>query len=413
MSRRAKIITGVAAAIVLAAVAAVVWWLVRGDEPAAVDLQAAVAQLETVAGDSRTPSSDADPEVRGADAAPVAEGADDGPAAEEGSDAAAATPDEAASDDDPPSGPSSDSETEALAAESPDDAAGAVSAAESAGEVGAAAAEDSEVADAEPDVGVADDVPPAGDGTEPESTAVAAGPDEGGEGAAPAEDVAEVTLAPDLVSDVVVADDVPPAGDGTEAETAAADVGTGGLAGLWKMVVTEGADALAEEGAVSFAGFRVQEVLAGGIGENTAVGRTAEVSGYIELTDTALATVNVVIRMSTVRTDDSHRDSHMRQALNTGEFPLAAFTLTEPIELPVESFEGEPFSGTAEGDLTVKGVTNRAVFDLHAQLVGDVIVVVGSSEVVFSDYGVPTPRSAAVISVEDHGVMEFQFYFMR
>ena len=50
VSRRAKIITGVAAAIVLAAVAAVVWWLVRGDEPAAVDLQAAVAQLETVAG---------------------------------------------------------------------------------------------------------------------------------------------------------------------------------------------------------------------------------------------------------------------------------------------------------------------------------------------------------------------------
>ncbi len=52
-------------------------------------------------------------------------------------------------------------------------------------------------------------------------------------------------------------------------------------------------------------------------------------------------------------------------------------------------------------------------FDLRAQLVGDVIVVVGSSEVVLSDYGVPTPRSAAVISVEDHGIMEFQLYFTR
>ena len=51
-------------------------------------------------------------------------------------------------------------------------------------------------------------------------------------------------------------------------------------------------------------------------------------------------------------------------------------------------------------------------FDLRAQLVRDVIVV-GSSEVVFSDYGVPTPRSAAVISVEGHGIMEFQLYFIR
>ena len=53
------------------------------------------------------------------------------------------------------------------------------------------------------------------------------------------------------------------------------------------------------------------------------------------------------------------------------------------------------------------------MFDLQAQLVDDIIVVVGSSDVVFSDYGVPTPRSAAVLSVEDEGVMEFQLYFAR
>ena len=303
MSRRAKIITGAVLAIVLAVVAAVLWWTLRGEEPPAVDLGAAVAQLET----------------------------------------------------------------------------------------------------------------PAGDVTE--TAAVDVGSDDGGEGAAPVvEDVgaadggAEVL---DVASDVAVADDALPADTGTEPEAPAVDADTSGLAGLWKLIVSEGADALAGEGAVSFAGFRVQEVLAGGIGENTAVGRTAAVSGYIQLTDTALVVTKVIVEMGTLRTDDSHRDHHMRESLNTEEFPLAAFTLTEPIELPSGGSKGEPFSGSARGDLTIKGVTNRAVFDLQAQLVDGVIVVVGSSGVVFSDYGVPTPRSAAVLSVEDEGVMEFQLYFAR
>ena len=117
--------------------------------------------------------------------------------------------------------------------------------------------------------------------------------------------------------------------------------------------------------------------------------------------------------MATLRTDDSHRDSHARQSLNTKEFPLATFTLIGPLELSPGIFEGESFSVSAVGDLTIMGVTNRAVFGLEAQLVGDTIVAVGSAEVVFSDYGVIAPTSRAVISVEDHGIMEFQLFFTR
>ena len=58
-------------------------------------------------------------------------------------------------------------------------------------------------------------------------------------------------------------------------------------------------------------------------------------------------------------------------------------------------------------------MTNRVVFDLEAQLAGDTIVVVGSAPVIFSDYGVTAPTSVAVISVEDHGIMEFQLFFTR
>ena len=185
-----------------------------------------------------------------------------------------------------------------------------------------------------------------------------------------------------------------------------------GLAGVWSVQVAEDAGDLQGEPTVSFAGFRVDEVLSS-IGEFTAVGRTADVSGSIELTDTALVAATVQVSMSTLRTDNGSRDSQVRRALNTNGFPMAVFTLAEPVELPAGMADGEAFSGPAEGDLTIKGVTNRVTFDLQAQLVGDIIVAVGSSDVVLSDYGVTAPTAPIVVSVEDHGIMEFQLIFTR
>ena len=208
-------------------------------------------------------------------------------------------------------------------------------------------------------------------------------------------------------------DEAPSTEVGSSTETTLANPVADSLIGIWTLVTSEGADALVPEPAVSFAGYRVVEVLAGGVDESTAVGRTAKVTGSLELSHSALVAATVEVEMATLRTDDSHRDSHMRQALNTKEFPLAVFTLVEPLELPVGISWGQPFSGSAHGDLTIKGVTNRTVFDLQARIVGETIVVVGSSEVVFSDYGVTEPTSVAVISVEDHGIMEFQLYFTR
>lgn len=203
-------------------------------------------------------------------------------------------------------------------------------------------------------------------------------------------------------------------GSSTEAETLPINAETAGLAGVWTVLTTENADALSsDDDAISFAGYRVVEVLAGGIGESTVVGRTPAVTGSIELRGADLVAAKVEVEMAKLRTDDSHRDSHARKSLNTGEFPLAVFTLTDQVELPAAIFEGERFSGSATGDLTIKGVTVRAVFDLEAQLVGDTIVAVGSTEVLFSDYGVTAPTSASVISVEDHGIMEFQLFFTR
>ena len=233
----------------------------------------------------------------------------------------------------------------------------------------------------------------------------------------PSEDIGTTSsTGPDAstaTSNTAATDDSPSTDTVPDTETASVNAEAGALAGVWTVVSAEGADDLTGEAAASFAGYRVVEVLAGGVDESTVVGRTAEVTGSIELTGTALVAATLEVEIATLRTDESHRDSHMRAALNTKEFPLAVFTLVEPVELPVGVSEGERFSGSAVGDLTIKGVTNRVGFDLEAQLVGDTIVVVGSTEVIFSDYGVTTPTSAAVISVEDHGIMEFQLFFTR
>ena len=187
----------------------------------------------------------------------------------------------------------------------------------------------------------------------------------------------------------------------------------GGIAGTWTVDTTLG-EFNYEEATGSFVGFRVEEELT--FGSVTAVGRTGKITGTIELSENALTAAEVTVDMASITTDRSQRDNPVRRALRTNEFPQAKFRLTEVVPLPPEAVSGEAFEIEAVGDLTVAGVTNSVTFDLQAQLVGDaadVVVVVGSSDVVFADYGVQTPTAAIVVSAEDHGIIELQLLLTR
>ena len=192
------------------------------------------------------------------------------------------------------------------------------------------------------------------------------------------------------------------------------DAGSGdalsAVAGAWTVDTTIG-DFDFEQATGSFAGFRVDEELT--IGEVTAVGRTGEVSGFIQIGAGGLEAAEITVDMSTIESDRPLRDGRTRQALGTDQFPTATFVLTESVALPADAADGTAFSLEAAGELTVKGVANPAVFALDAQLVDDVIVVVGSTEVTFADYGVQAPSAPIVVSVEDHGIIEFQLLFTR
>ncbi len=126
---------------------------------------------------------------------------------------------------------------------------------------------------------------------------------------------------------------------------------------------------------------------------------------------TTVTAVSVEANMDAITTNDSRRDDNARRALDTDEFPTATFELTQPIELGDAAASGEPVAVTAIGDLTIHGTTLPVEIPLEAQLVDGVVVVVGSVDVVFADYGVSVPDAQIVVSAEDHGVIELQLFF--
>ena len=181
------------------------------------------------------------------------------------------------------------------------------------------------------------------------------------------------------------------------------DPAVAGLDGTWTVLSDEN----------SFAGYRVGEELVG-VGVAEAVGRTSGVSGTLELEGSTLTAVSIEVDMTSLRSDDTRRDGAMsRQALQTGAFPTAVFVLVEAADLGSIPEEGVAISMTAIGDLTLHGVTKAIEIPLEAQLVGDQIVVVGSIDISYGDFGIQLPSAPILVGVEDHGLIELQLAFAR
>ncbi len=202
------------------------------------------------------------------------------------------------------------------------------------------------------------------------------------------------------------------ASDGTTT-TAVTDgaTSTDGVDGAWTVDTATG-DFDFESATGTFAGFRIQENLAG-IGATEAVGRTGDVTGTMTIEGTTVTDASFEVDVSTITSNDQRRNGRIQQALETDQFPTATFTLTSPIALGADATNGKDVSVTASGDLTIHGVTKSVEFPLQARLAGDTIAVAGSLPVVFADYGVAVPSSQIVVSVEDHGQIELQLLLTR
>lgn len=191
---------------------------------------------------------------------------------------------------------------------------------------------------------------------------------------------------------------------------AASSLAPGGLEGTWTIDTSIGSFS---DFSSSWVGYRVDETLAGNEA-NTAVGRTPDVTGTLELQGTQITSVEVTANLQNLQSDDDRRDGQLRrQAIQTEQFPEAAFRLTAPIELGALPTDGQAITATATGELTLHGVTKTVEVPIQARVSGVMVTVAGSIDILFDDYDIDQPTSFAVLSIEDHGVMEFQLHFRR
>jgi polyisoprenoid-binding protein YceI len=121
-----------------------------------------------------------------------------------------------------------------------------------------------------------------------------------------------------------------PAGVSLSASSPAAsnDTTTGSFDGTWMVDTSSGSFS---DFSSTFAGYRVEEQL-GTIGANTAVGRTPDVSGSLDISGTTITEASITVDMTTLQSDDDRRDNSIRtRGLETATYPTATFELTEPI----------------------------------------------------------------------------------
>ena len=207
----------------------------------------------------------------------------------------------------------------------------------------------------------------------------------------------------------VIRDDAPerltldPGDASSSSTTAAAAAGpsgdAGGVEGTWRV------------GSGSQAGYRVEEVLFGQ--HATAVGRTDDVSGEIEIAGNRVVDGSFTVDMTTVQSDESRRDNQFRgRIMDVATYPTATFELTSPIELASLPAEGQEVTVEATGDLTLRGTTKPVTFELAAQRSGSSIRVAGTIPIVFAEWGIPNP-SFGPADTEDHGELEFLLVLSR
>lgn len=185
---------------------------------------------------------------------------------------------------------------------------------------------------------------------------------------------------------------------------------TGSADGTWVVDAMSGS---LEDGTSSFAGYRIDEEL-GGIGTNTAVGRTQDVEGSMTIEGTSISELSVVVDMTTLRSDDDRRDGQLAErGLETDAFPTATFELTERIDLGTVPPHGETITVEATGDLNLHGVTNQVTVPIEARWDGDTIEAVASVDVALADHDIEPPVGFLVLSIEDTGTVEMHLLFIR
>jgi polyisoprenoid-binding protein YceI len=193
----------------------------------------------------------------------------------------------------------------------------------------------------------------------------------------------------------------PPVALSTPNAGASSSAAPGSLDGTWTV-----------QDANSFVGYRVREKFDDLPAPTDAVGRTSAVTGSLTVNGLQVTSVDVRADLRQLQSDQEMRDQRIRtDGLHFDQFPIAEFTLTDPIVFPNRPAAGTRVTKQAQGTLTLHGVTRDVTLPLQAQWNGNRIEVAGSLPILFADYDI-SPLTTFLATVEDHGTMELHLFFV-
>lgn len=135
------------------------------------------------------------------------------------------------------------------------------------------------------------------------------------------------------------------------------------------------------------------------------VGSSTQVSGYLQLNLAGpdyLGESQISVDLSALKTQRAQRDKWIQEdGPNFGRFPLAQFVPTEIRNPPATYQEGTEVSFQLVGNLTIREITQPAIFEVTAALNGSTITGLAETRVLLSDFGIEPPNFANTLSVKD------------
>lgn len=182
---------------------------------------------------------------------------------------------------------------------------------------------------------------------------------------------------------------------------ASSPVDAGNVVGAWR--VAPGSEA----------GYRVREKLASLPAQSDAVGRTSAVNGTFRLerqgSGFTASDARFEVDLTTLQSDETRRDNRIRtQGLESNRFPTATFVSTSPIAVPADAVDGRAVRLSAEGDLTLHGVTKRVTIPIEGRLSNGRIELAGSHRFPMSDFAIQPPNVANFVTVDSDATLEFR-----
>jgi polyisoprenoid-binding protein YceI len=161
----------------------------------------------------------------------------------------------------------------------------------------------------------------------------------------------------------------------------------------------------------STAGYRVREKLAALPAKSDAVGRSPAVTGSVKVERSGANLVatdaSFEVDLTRLTSDESRRDNRIRtDGLQTSRFPKATFVTTKPITLPPETASGQAVKASAEGNLTLHGVTKLVTIPLDIRVADGKGELIGSLGFPMSDFNINPPNVAGVVTVDPDATME-------